>query len=280
VPTIRHTIADAVKRLKFISESPRLDVEILLAHAIGVDRAQLLAKMDDSISVVDFEHLLIRRLASEPIAYILEEWEFFSMPLAVRPPTLVPRPETEHLVEAALERVSVPSAQILDIGTGTGCVALALAQHVPDCTVVATDIQGHNLALAQENAERHGLRNRVEFILGNLFEPFLEREDCFHLICSNPPYIPEGDARTLSLDIQDYEDPIALFSGQDGLDIVRQLIEQAQEYLYPGGYLLLEIGQGQYDAVAGLFEAQGYDDIGFQADLAGIQRIAIGRKPV
>ncbi len=277
MPTIRATLDDATKRLKFITESPRLDAELLLEHVLKLDRAQLLAREDEEISNKEFELLLLRRLASEPIAYILEEWEFFSMPLSVRPPTLVPRPETEHLVEAALQRVSIAQSRILDIGTGTGCVALAMAQEVPDCIVVATDIQGHNLALAQENAERHNLDGRIEFRLGSLFEPV--SGETFDIICSNPPYIPEGDAPRLSLDIMEYEDPIALFSGTDGLDIVRELVNQGQDFLTPGGYLLMEIGQGQYSAVANLLEENGYDDIGFQADLAGIERIAIGRKP-
>lgn len=277
MPTIRATLDDAIKRLKYITESPRLDAELLLEHVLKLDRAQLLAREDEEISNKDFELLLLRRLTSEPIAYILEEWEFFSMPLTVRPPTLVPRPETEHLVEASLQHVSVAQSRILDIGTGTGCVALAMAQEVPDCTVVATDIQGHNLALAQENAERHNLDGRIEFRLGSLFEPV--SGEIFDMVCSNPPYIPEGDAPRLSLDIMEYEDPIALFSGPDGLDIVREMVNQGQDYLTPGGYLLMEIAQGQYSAVANFLEENGYDEIGFQADLAGIERIAIGRKP-
>lgn len=280
MPTLRHTIEEATHRLSTISESPRLDTELLLAHALNLSRAQILARLDDDLSTESFDALLARRLTSEPIAYILGECEFYSIPLTVRPPTLIPRPETEHLVEVALELIpNYKTPRILDIGTGTGCIAIAIAQHAPNARILATDIKQHNLTLAHENAQRHQLQDRIQFRLGSLFDPIEEGLPQFHLICSNPPYIATKDADTLSLDIQDFEDDDALFSGDDGLDIIRTLIQNAPYYLHPGGYLLLEIGHDQHAPVTQLLEEHGYDDIRFQQDLAGIQRVAIGRKP-
>lgn len=281
MPTLRHTLKQATQDLAPISDSPCLDAELLLGHALQLTRTQLITRLDDdTLDLQAFVPLLARRLHSEPVAYILGEWEFFSIPLAIRPPTLIPRPETEHLVEAALECLPQPNAHILDIGTGSGCIPIALALNAPQCTFIATDIKPHNLGLAQENIERHGLSERIEVREGSLFDPITPDTPKFHLICSNPPYIPSTDRPTLSRDIQDYEDPDALFSGEDGLDLIRTLIDEAPNYLHPGGYLLLEIGHDQSGAVTQLLEQHHYNDIGFKHDLADIPRIAIAKRPL
>lgn len=278
--TLRTQLDNATQRLAAVSDSPRFDAELLMSHALEIDRSGLILRLDDAVRTPEaFSRMLERRLDSEPVAYILGEWEFFSMPLAIRPPTLVPRPETEHLVEAVLEVLPVPNARILEIGTGSGCIALALAHHAAECTIVATDIKRSNLLLALENATRHKLHTRIEFLEGNLFESIAERDTTYHVVCSNPPYVQTVDRDTLSRDVEHFEDPIALFAGGDGLDIIRLLIAQSGEHLEPGGYLIMEIGIHQHAPVTVLLEEYGYDDIHFKRDLAGIDRIAIARKP-
>ena len=271
---------DAARKLESVSDSPGLDAELLLCHALDLDRAGLMLRLNDALEIPDsFDSMLDRRLHSEPIAYILGEWEFYSMPLAIRPPTLVPRPETEHLVEAVLDLMPASDAQILEIGTGSGCIAMAIAKHAPSCTILATDIKPQNLELALENATRHGLEDRIVFAQGSLFEPITEPPQLVHVICSNPPYVASADQDSLSRDIRDYEDPDALFSGEDGLDLIRKLIAQAQDYLHPGGHLIFEFGIGQHETITVLLAEHGYDDISFRNDLAGIKRVAVGRKP-
>jgi release factor glutamine methyltransferase len=277
---LKSFLDDAVDKLTQVSGSPRLDTELLLCHALDINHAGLILRLDETIEIPEsFSTMIERRLLSEPIAYILGEWEFFSMPLAIRPPTLVPRPETEHLVESVLRVLPTPDAHILEIGTGSGCIPMAIAKHAPECTIIATDIKPDNLALALENATRHGLENRITFREGSLFKPIENTDEKFHIICSNPPYIPSTDESTLSRNIRDYEDSTALYSGEDGLDLIREIITKAQAYLEPGGYLIIEIGIHQHPKLSVLLEEHGYDTISFQNDLAGIKRIAIGRKP-
>lgn len=278
--TLQSILDDAVQQLQSVSDSPKLDAELLLCHALDLDHAGLVLRLDQTLDIPDsFQTMLERRLSSEPIAYILGEWEFYSMPLAIRPPTLVPRPETEHLVETVLDLLPIPEAHILEIGTGSGCIPMTIGKLAPSCTIVSTDIKQDNLLLASENVTRHGLEDRITFIQGSLFEPISNPPLQFHIICSNPPYVATTDQDSLSRDIQDYEDPDALYAGQDGLNIVRQLIAQAQNHLHPGGYLIMEIGIHQHKSVSVLLEEHGYDTISFQKDLAGIERIAVGRKP-
>jgi release factor glutamine methyltransferase len=276
--TIVETMLESAIQLNDVSDSAQLDVELLLCHALNYTRAQLIAHRDESMPESDFPELLARRLKREPIAYILGEWEFYSLPLAIRPPTLVPRPETEHLVELALELLPKTDVRILEIGTGTGCIPIALVHQHPKLHAISADIKPYNLELARENAVRHNLDNRIEFIQSDLFENVGESTP-FDLICSNPPYVPDTDWDTLSDDIRVYEDRDALTSGDDGLDLIRKLIAQAQHYMLPNAPLLIEIGASQAPAVAVLLEEHGFHDINFRKDLAGIDRIAMGRKP-
>lgn len=277
MPTIREVLSDATARLKAITETPRLDAEILLAHTLGLTRAQLLARMGETVEADAFAPLLARRLNYEPIAYILGEWEFFSLDFEVRPPVLVPRPETEHLVEVVLEFIGDGPARVLDVGVGSGCVAVAIAVSAPKAHVVGTDIKPEFLALAQRNARRHGIADRVELRMSRLFDE-LEGES-FDVICSNPPYIAEPDWEGLSPVIRNYEDPDSLLAGPDGLAVIRPLIAGAKDRLRPGGLLAIEIGMGQYDAVRELMAHHGYAGVGARKDLAGVDRIAYGTKP-
>jgi len=292
-------LAQAARLLESVSDTPRLDAEILLAAALGVSRARLLASLNDRMDAPPFDTYIERRLNYEPLAYILGEWEFFSLPFNVQPPLLVPRPETEHLVEAVLDyarnqRDTVrdatrprrdatrhcgwcPPFRILDIGTGTGCVSVAIAVNIPDAAVVATDLSPLALDVARQNAERHGILDRIAFRLGDLFAALEPGDGPFDVVCSNPPYIEDGAWPDLSPVIRMHEDPRALLAGPDGLDVIRKIVKEAADWLAPGGLLAFEIGMGQDAAVEALLREGPYHDIHFQNDLAGIPRIACAK---
>lgn len=277
MPTVAEIIRDATHKLADVTETPRLDAEILLAHALDIPRSALLARLRESLHAPNFEAYLTRRMAAEPIAYILGEWEFFSLPLEIAPPVLVPRPETEFLVEAVLNCVGDKPSEVLEIGTGSGCVAVAILVNASACRVLATDIQPGNLELAQRNAQRHAVDDRLQLLEGDLFDPITDPSQRFDVICSNPPYIEQGAKDDLPRCIRDHEDPVALYGGEDGLRFITAIIEGSRARLVEGGLLALEIGLGQAGAVSAILERHGYDDVCFQADLAGIDRIATAR---
>ena len=279
MPTVAEVIADATARLESVTETPRLDAEILLAHAMKISRAHLLASLRDEAAPGAFEELLKRRLDAQPIAYILGEWEFYSLAFEIEPPVLVPRPETEHLVEVVLEVLGDRPARVLDVGTGSGCVSIAIAHNAPNCSVVTSDIREAFLELARRNAERHHVADRIAFLKGDLFEAVASEDARFDVICSNPPYVAQPAWEGLSPTITRYEDPTALLAGLDGLEVIRRLVAEAQEYLVPGGMLAFEMGMGHYDAVRELLQEGGYENVAARRDLAGLDRIAIGHKP-
>ncbi|HNR30400.1 MAG TPA: peptide chain release factor N(5)-glutamine methyltransferase [Candidatus Hydrogenedentes bacterium] len=265
-------LADAARRLAPVTETPRLDAEILLAHALGLRRAKLLARSRDKVHCGDFEALVARRLNAEPIAYITGEWEFFSLLFVIRPPVLVPRPETEHLVETALRHIGTHAADVLDLGTGSGCVAIAIARNAPRSRVIATDIANEALELAAENAVRLGVVLNTR--RGDLFDALRPADGPFDVIVSNPPYVEDDEWPRLPPVIRLHEDRRALLGGEDGLDLIRRIVAGAPERLKPGGLLALEIGEKQRDAVAALLEESGFRDIALVDDLAGIPRVA------
>lgn len=277
LPTNAQRIAHAAARIAAMSDTPRLDAEILLAAALGISRSRLLARLQESSDAPLFEPMVERRLAHEPLAYILGEWEFFSLTFKVIPPLLVPRPETEHLVEAVLDHINGQPARILDLCTGTGCVAVAIAHNSPNCTVTATDINPLAVTVATENAQKNGVGDRVTATKRDLFPAMGEPYDA---VCSNPPYIEAAAWNGLSPVIRLHEDPKALLAGPDGLDIIRRIISEAPRYLKPGGLLALEIDGEQRNAVEQLFSDNGYKDIHFRKDLAGIDRIACAKVAV
>lgn len=276
--TLADQLNQAQRALAAVSETPRLDAEILFAHALGTTRAHLLARLREPIEVSGVRPLLDRRLAYEPLAHILGQWDFFGLEFAVEPPIFVPRPDTEHLVEAVLDAVTGRGARILDIGTGCGCVAVSVAVHAPHAQLVATDISPKALELAQANAVRHGAHRRITFKRGDLFEA-LDDGAPFDVICSNPPYVEEAAWTELSPVIRLHEDPRAVLGGKDGLELIRRLICEAYAYLKPGGLLAFEMGMGQYPAVADLLTENNYKGVQCRHDLAGVPRVAIARKP-
>lgn len=277
--TIAEALHSAALRLEMVTDTPRLDAEILLAHALRLSRAQLLARPHHPLPASSFEALLVRRLQYEPLAYILGEWEFFSTKFRVLPPLLTPRPETEHLVETALDylKCNGTAADVLDVGCGTGCVAVCIALHVPTCRVYAVDIHPVAVSCASYNARRHGVA--LACFQGDLLDAFGCRESLFDLIVSNPPYVPEGEWEALSPVITRHEDPRALLAGPDGLAVIRRLVPAAFQALRSGGMLALEIGDGQETAVRTLLKDAGMTDIAGAIDLAGISRVISGRKP-
>lgn len=264
--------------LERISDSPRLDAEVLLAHVTGKNRAHFRAwpeKELDEETESRFRGLLERRLAGQPVAYLVGEREFWSLTFALAPEALIPRPETELLVELALERVARDRpVRIADLGTGSGAVAVALALELPRATVFAADISPAALALAQNNAIRLGAGN-VRCLLGDWFSAFPDGES-FDMIVSNPPYIAEGDPHLAQGDVR-FEPSLALVSGPDGLDAIRRIVGAAPARLRPGGWLLFEHGYDQAERARDLLRAAGFGQVESFADLQGIERVSGGR---
>ena len=254
------------------SPTPRLDAELLLAHALGVDRAAIFAAPErpvDGPAVRAFQNAVRRRSAGrEPVAYITGRRAFRHIELQVDARVLVPRPETELLVEAGVELLA-RGARVVDVGTGSGAVALALAQERPDLDVVATDASAGALAVARANAARLGL-DGVEFRKGDL----LAGTEHVDAVLANPPYVAEHERAALAPEIARHEPPDALFAGADGLDVIRRLVPAAAAA--QARLLALEVGAGQAPAVAALMRAAGFERVQGRRDLAGIERVVIG----
>lgn len=247
-------------------ETPRLDAEVLLAHLLGCSRGDLLLNPDRSIEPQAYEKLIIRRVAGEPVAHITGQREFWSLDLKVTPDVLIPRPDTETLIEVALRLCRQPPARILDLGTGSGALLLAALSEWPAATGLGIDASAAALAVAAENAQRTGLASRALFQHGNWGEGLHER---FDLILSNPPYIAETEA--LSSEVRAHEPASALFAGADGLDDYRRILPQLPGLLAPGGLAVLEIGHTQGPALLTMAQAQGLD-ASLHQDLAGRDR--------
>jgi release factor glutamine methyltransferase len=264
----------------------RLDAETLLLHHIGKNKAWRLAHANDiyaGCSAIGYAAMLERRRAGEPLQYITGECEFYGLPFRVTPDVLIPRPETEHLVEKALSLAAqlpanqISPARILDVGTGSGAIAVALAHKLPNAQITATDISAPALALAAENAACNSVAGRICFLQGDLLAPVAG--ETFDIIVSNPPYVSAADRPTLAVEVRDFEPSLALFAGPDGLDIYRRLIPAAFNALTPGGYIVLEIGYGQSTAIEALLSATGFIDLESTLDLQQIPRVLSAGRP-
>lgn len=259
-------------------ENGRLDAELLLAEILHLNRIGLYLNFDRPVQndeLAAFRALIARRARREPIAYILGHCEFWSLTFKVSPEVLIPRGDTETLVEAAL-KVLPQGGTLLDIGVGSGAIALAIAHERPDAQVEGIDLSPAALAIATENAQRLGLAGRVALRQGDLFA--LDGSRQYDVIVSNPPYIAVGEKATLMPEVRDFEPALALFAGDDGLDCYRALIPAAKEKLKCFGTLLVEVGVGQAAAVTELFAVAGYAEIFSCRDLSGIERVVAGRK--
>lgn len=275
--TIGGALQDAARRLATVSDTPALDANLLLEFTLGRPRSYLFAHPEDRLDqtvATQFRNLLERRAQGEPVAYLLGEQGFWSLALAVSSAVLVPRPETELLVETALSCLpSDQSARIADLGTGSGAIALALAMERPDCRVIATDRDGDALAIARANGRRLDLP-RVEFRQGNWFEPLGAEQ--FELIVANPPYVAPDDPHLADLV---YEPRTALVAADKGVDCLRTLVEHAAANLVAGGWLLLEHGMDQDTFVRDWMARIGFGAIGTKQDLAGHPRVTMGQLP-
>jgi len=265
-------------------ENPRLNAELLLARSLNLSREGLYMRLHDHVGERDkevLEKLMQRRISGEPLQYILEHQEFWSLDVKVDPRVLIPRPETELLVEQSLLilrqfRTSKGISSVLEIGTGSGAIAVALAKELKDIFLVATDISMEALGLAAENARSAGVLHRINFVNGDLFGPLhpLKGGAPFDLILSNPPYITRGKIDTLAKEVKDHEPRVALDGGEDGLAFYRRIIPEAHFYLREGGWLLLEVALGQSGIVSGMIDEGGNflkpESI---PDLSGIGRV-------
>jgi release factor glutamine methyltransferase len=259
-------------------ESARLDAEVLLAHVLGTTRVGLYTGFDKPLGkdeLAAYRELVRRRLAGEPVAYLVGRQEFWSMSLEVDPRVLIPRQDTETLVEVGLRFARHPPGvrRVADVATGSGAVALALAKEIPEATVVATDVSEDALAVARANVARLGLEGRVELRAGDLCAPIAS--ETWDLIVANPPYVSDAELRELPAEVK-REPRAALAGGPDGLDLVRRLVPQAAAILAGGGLLAIEHGWTQGEAVRSIFTAAGLREVETVKDLAGRDRVTRG----
>jgi release factor glutamine methyltransferase len=262
-------------------ENHRLDAEVLLRHVLNMEKEQLYVNGDAPISAGQeamFRDLLLRRSRREPVAYITGHKEFWSLDFFVTPAVLVPRPETELLVEVALQYVTQLASgsplKVLDVGAGCGAIPVCLAKEQAAMEIVAVDISALALDVARVNAGRHGVVDRIRFLAGDLFAPVEPLPETFDLIVSNPPYIRTGELSMLAPEIREWEPTIALDGGPDGLDTYRRMIEEGHSYLTTGGSIVLEIGANMASAVADLFSRSGcYGPASVYQDYAGKDRV-------
>ena len=275
--TISQTLSDARLQLQTASPSPAVDASILMCHILDCSSSHLIAWPEKELTpqqATAFSHVLQRRLEGEPVAYITGKREFWSLTLKVSSDVLIPRPETETLVEFVLELFSDRSEmKIADLGTGSGAIACALASEQPHWQIIATDISAAALDIARINASSHNLDN-IHFHLGAWFEPVNDHD--FDLIISNPPYVAADDHHLMEGDVR-YEPGIALASGEQGLDAITTLTRQAANYLITGGWLIVEHGYDQQQSVYDCFEQDGFEEIIQLTDLAALPRATAGR---
>lgn len=284
MPTIQDRVAAARQTLRDAGIGPaeaELSARRLAQHVLGWDTARYFTSSNEpepSTFAERYHALVARRAAREPSAYITGRQEFWDLSFEVSPAVLIPRPETELIVETALDRFGADRARALaiaDAGTGCGCLAVALAREFVQASVVATDISQPALVIARRNARRHGVAGRIRFIHANM----LDTPGDFDLIVANPPYVRQGDRRALQPEVRDYEPGVALFGGDSGFDLVVSVVEQAAVRLRPGGFLIFEFGFGQDVSVEELLaKTAGITMVGLRRDLQGIARTAVARR--
>jgi release factor glutamine methyltransferase len=285
-PTLAEAIASAASRLAAATDSPQAEAEELLGRLLGLARAELYLQRTRALSGDEWRRLdgwLARRVDGEPVQYITGRAAFRSLDLAVSPAVLIPRPETEGLVGAVLEvlgeeRARWPKPGVLDLGTGSGAIALAVATEWPQAAVTATDSSDQALAVARANAAACGVADRVRLLHGDWFEP-LAADERFEVIVANPPYIATGERALLPRDVRAFEPEQALFSGASGLEALREIVEEAPRHLVAGGLLALELAEMRAREVAGWLEgARDWQRVTLRDDLAGRPRVLLGRR--
>jgi len=280
--SIRHVINAGAETLNSAGiKEPRMEAVSILGHIIGRDRTFMIAHADDDLAeehVQTFDQLVTRRAKGEPLQYLTGHQEFFKLEFEVAPGVLIPRPETEIIVEAALEvsRNEV-SPFILDVGTGSGCIVVSLLDELRNARGVATDISKEALYIARRNAQRHQVIDRLTLVQTNGLSAF-PKSPAFSLIVSNPPYIREDEIEGLQREVRDHEPLAALVSGADGLSHIRDLLREAASHLRKGGYFIFEIGFGQREAVSQMVDPDQWELIGVKKDLQQIARTFVLKK--
>ena len=269
-------------------ESARLDAEVLLAHTLGCKRLDLYVHFDSPVppeKLAAFREVVRQRSAGRPVKYILGRCEFMSLEFTVNESVLIPRPETEVVVEAAIEKLQAmtdrPEPLALDLGTGSGCIAIAVAVEIKPARFIATDVSPEALAVAKANAERHGVSGRIQFMQGDFLDALAGSgiEGLVDLIVSNPPYVSEAELPALAPDVRLFEPKTALVAGPDGLAAYKKIVPGALQFLRPGGWLVLELGRGQLDAVRAIAEAaSGYEAVASAKDYLKMDRAFLARK--
>jgi len=278
--TIAGALREAATALRVAGLSePRREAGSLLSHVLGRDTAFLITHADETLTADELSSLreaVARRAGGEPFQYIAGRQEFYGLEFEVSPDVLIPRPETELLVETALELLrETPAPFVCDVGTGSGCIAVTLLHERPDARGVALDVSPPALAVAARNAARHGVAGRLSFLVSDCFEALPAADDGgdrFDLVASNPPYIVEADVEGLQREVREHEPRVALTPGGDGLSVVRRLVEESPRALKPGGHLLVEIGFGQHESVAALVDPEVWTLLDIYKDLQGIPR--------
>lgn len=264
-------------------DSSRLTAELLLSYVLGVKRIELYMKFNEAVEQQHLDQLrgLVKRIGeNEPYAYLIGKTEFYSMEIKVTPDCLIPRPETELLVERAIELLRAAKAnrtqKLCDLCTGSGCIAVAIAKNYQNCKIIATDISDAALAVAAENVGKYNLSDRIELLCGDLFEPIIHGldDDKFDMIVSNPPYVSDAEFELLDENVKDYEPRQALYGGKDGLDIYRKIIGGLGDHLKPDGVLIMEIGYSQGQAVKQLLEPV-FSEVKIEKDISNNDRIVI-----
>jgi release factor glutamine methyltransferase len=297
--SLRDSLRDAIAHLERERiPSAALAAELLLMHTLGRDRTWLYAHPERELDAATREKyfsLIARRASGVPTQHLTGHQEFWGLDFEVTPDVLIPRPETEHVIEVTLQGLGVASdgaaarrdaeLRIADVGTGSGCIAVALAHELPNARVAATDISAAALEVARRNAARNAVDARIEFVECNLLDALLHQSlatshqsHSFHAIVSNPPYIARSDAATLAREVREHEPESALFGGETGTEIYGPLIAQAAMLLKPGGILVLELGYNSAEHVSRLLNASEWDDVAITNDLAGIKRVASARR--
>jgi release factor glutamine methyltransferase len=289
---VRTAFKAAIARLR-VADVPSytLAAELLLLHVAGRDRTWLYSHPEDEITAEQEEQflaLVARRAAGEPTQYLTGKQEFWGLEFEVTPDVLIPRPETEHVIEVALDRLAVreiragrkqtlggEGLRIADIGTGSGCIAIALAKDLPGSKLLATDLSPAALNVAQRNAVRHNFADRIEFVRANLLEstPWAVTQQNFDLIVSNPPYISRHEEPSLQREVREHEPELALYGGEEGYELYGALVAQSASHLIPGGIVVLELGHDSLPAVQPLFDTPDWTNVGITNDLAGIPRV-------
>jgi release factor glutamine methyltransferase len=287
---VRTALKQGISQLRAASVSSfTLAAELLLLHALGRDRTWIYAHPEEEISSSDADRyfaFLARRAAGEPTQHLTGKQEFWGLEFEVTPDVLIPRPETEHVIEVALDRLALrelragrkqmltgEGLQIADIGTGSGCIAIALAKGLPGATIYGTDISSTALAVAQRTATRHSVSDRIQFVECHLLDGVSRSSHSFDLITSNPPYIGRREAPTLMREVRDHEPEIALYGGEEGYELYADLIAQSAAHLKPGGFLVLELGHDSLLAVRPLLDAPTWTSVGVTNDFAAIPRV-------